>query len=138
MKYGLAFFALLISLPTWSAAQPPTQPPNLDFLSVLSVLVFVLLLIVGLAWLFHQTKLSRYFGQNGIKVIATTPLGRKEKLMVVQLGEQQYLLAATAQQINLIDKLEQPLQPQPTQTVPLAGAFAEQLAKVIKKDEKKE
>ncbi|MCE2571507.1 flagellar biosynthetic protein FliO [Motilimonas eburnea] len=133
MKYGFALFPLLMSLPAWSSEQ---RPPDLDFVSVLSVLVFVLLLIVGLAWLFHQTKFSRYFGQNGIKVVATTPLGRKEKLMVVQLGEQQYLLAATAQQINLIDKLEQPLAEPTEPPVPLAGAFAEQLAKVIKKDEK--
>ncbi|MCE2595548.1 flagellar biosynthetic protein FliO [Motilimonas cestriensis] len=125
MKLLLLFSSLFFSMPSWAAP----EPPSVDVMAVLSALIFVILLILALAWLFNQSKLGRHFGQQGIKVIASTPLGRREKLLVVQLGEQQYLLAATAQQINLIDKLDQPWQPQPVESV----NFAEQLAKMMKK-----
>jgi flagellar protein FliO/FliZ len=125
MKYWVLLASVLFATPSWAAS----APPSVDVLAILSALVFVILLILALAWLFHQSQLGKHFGQQGIKVIASTPLGRREKLLVVQLGEQQYLLAATAQQINLIDKLEQPWQPKAVEPV----NFAEQFAKMMKR-----
>ncbi|MGL4900085.1 MAG: FliO/MopB family protein, partial [Shewanella sp.] len=37
-------------------------------------------------------------------------LGQKERLVLVQVGGQQYLLGVSAQQVNLIDKLAEPIE----------------------------
>ena len=60
-------------------------------------------------------------------VISALPLGNREKLLVVKVGEQQVLLGMTPTNINLLCQLETPLA-EPAATMP----FAAQLAKLMK------
>ena len=64
-----------------------------------------------------------------MKVIATLPLGYKEKLMVVKVGGQQLLVGVTPQQVNFLYRLEEPLDESQPQ------AFSEQLGKLMGKHE---
>ncbi|MFC3140848.1 flagellar biosynthetic protein FliO [Shewanella submarina] len=106
-----------------AAAQTATPSSNLATMaSMVGGLILVLLLIFALAFLVKRFNLVP--SSNGkMKTLAVTPLGQKEKLVLVEVGEQQYLLGVTPHQINLIDKLEQPIDITPT-------SFAEQLQKV--------
>ncbi len=72
--------------------------------SMLGGLALVIGLILFLAYMTKRLKLvSANYG--GIKTISATPLGQKEKLVLVELEGQQYLLGVTSQQITLIDKV---------------------------------
>ncbi|GLX77614.1 flagellar protein [Thalassotalea insulae] len=81
---------------------------NLDAMSMIMSLLMVLVLIIVSAWLLKKFNLTNH-SVAGMKVIASLPLGTKEKLVVVQVGEQQLLLAVSQQQVSLIKTLEQPL-----------------------------
>lgn len=77
--------------------------------SMLGGLILVLLLIFALAYLLRRFNLVQT-NHNVLKTLAVTSLGQKERLVLVQVGEQQYLLGVSAQQVNLIDKLAEPIQ----------------------------
>ncbi|WP_299005660.1 flagellar biosynthetic protein FliO [uncultured Shewanella sp.] len=79
--------------------------------SMLGGLVVVLLIIFFLAYLVKRFNLAPN-SNSAIKTIATSPLGQKEKLMIVEVEGRQYLLGVTPHQVNLIDKLETPIEQQ--------------------------
>lgn len=90
--------------------------------------LLVLALIIGLAWALKKTRLVPQMGRPDFKVLLTLPVGYKEKLMVVQAGEQQLLLGVTAQQITFLQTIDPPLPPQTESHV-----FSQHLAKFMKK-----
>lgn len=47
---------------------------------------------------------------QGIKLVTSLRLGAKERLVVVQVGEQQLLLGVTNQNITLLETLSEPVQ----------------------------
>ena len=105
---------------------------DLDMLQWLLSLLVVIAVILMLAWL---AKKSRVFGSNHqqLNVVATLPLGPKERIMVVQVGDEQLLVGVTGQQINLLKELPQPL---PTSR-PELNPFATKLAQMMKQHNEK-
>lgn len=91
------------------AATKMAEPSQVATLaSMLGGLILVLLLIFALAYLLRRFNLVPT--TNGVlKTIAVTSLGQKERLVLVQVGEQQYLLGVSSQQVSLIDKLAEPI-----------------------------
>ncbi|NRD73352.1 flagellar biosynthetic protein FliO [Shewanella sp. VB17] len=68
-------------------------------------LILVLILIFVLAYIVKRLNLVP--ASNGlIKMVAVTSLGQKEKVVLIEVDGQQYLLGVTAQQVNMIDKLD--------------------------------
>ena len=105
---------------------------DLDILQWLLSLFVVIAVIVMLAFL---AKKARVFGSNHqqLQVVATLPLGPKERIMVVQVGSEQVLVGVTGQQINLLKELEQPLE----NSQPELNPFATKLAQMMKQHNEK-
>ena len=96
---------------------------DLDMLQWLLSLVVVIAFILLFAWLAQK---SRVFGSNHahLKVVASLPLGPKERLMVVQVGDEQLVIGVTGQQINLLQTLNQPLPVSGNELNPFANKLA--------------
>ncbi|UPW20017.1 flagellar biosynthetic protein FliO [Agarivorans sp. TSD2052] len=122
-----------ISLPV-AAEEAMTKAPSsqVELLSWIMSLAVVLVTIFVCAWVLKKTRLSQFAGGQA-KVVANLALGTRERVMVVEVGEQQYLIGVTAQSINLLDKLEQPLV---VQTNKVTSQFAKQLQGMLSKNEK--
>lgn len=90
-------------------------------------LALVLLLVVGLGWLFKKMAL-RLPGSRHIKVICTMPLGQRERILVIEIQGKQRVIGVTAQNINLLFELENPLPEEK-----LASDFHTQLQSFLKK-----
>ncbi len=73
--------------------------------NMLGGLIVVLILIFVLAYIVRRFNLVPA-SSNVLKVVAATSLGQREKVVLVEVDGQQYLLGVTSQQVNLIDKLE--------------------------------
>ena len=82
---------------------------NLDAMSMIISLLMVLALIIASAWILKKFNLANK-SVSGMQVISSLPLGHKEKLVVVQVADEQLLLGVSGQQINLIKVLEKPLE----------------------------
>lgn len=93
-----------------AVSQIATESTTLSsFASMLGGLILVLLVIFALTYLVKRLKLTPAT-QGVLKILASCPLGQKERVILVQLGEQQYLLGVTSEQVTLIDKIADPVQ----------------------------
>lgn len=135
MKTGMAFqkggrlLALLAGVsPHFVRAAPATG--GVDYFSGIGALLGIVLLIFLMAWLLKKTRLVSPVGGQ-IQLITSLPLGARERLTVVQVGDEQFLLGITASQITLLSKLDTPLS-----RVTGASGFSQQLAQMMKKHEK--
>lgn len=101
--------------------------PQTFILSLLAVLALIFLL----AWLFRRSGALSLIGQPLIKPLATLSLGPKEKLVLIELADKQYLLGVTAQQITTIDSYDPPL------SIPVQGNrdFASRFSQAIRQQQ---
>lgn len=111
------FLAFIASIGATSLA--PSQSPQdastvgqqalqMDVFGVLTSLILVLVIIGVCAYILKRLNLVTGKAE-GIKVISNVSLGAKERLIVVQVNDEQLLLGVTNQQITLIEKLSKPL-----------------------------
>lgn len=122
---------LLLPLPVMAA-----PADSFDVAASLGALVLVVALILFLAWLLKKMRFPMLGGQSDLCVIRQLPVGTKERIMVVQAGDEQFLIGVTSQNIQLISKLEQPLATAREHVSAPPSTFAQQLSQVIKRHEK--
>lgn len=95
-------------------------------------LILVLAMFVGFAWLMRRFNGYQSSAQGGLQVITGLNLGTREKLVVVQVGEEQLLLGVTPGKIARLHELESQIaMDQPAST----GDFKQKLKTALgKKD----
>ncbi|WP_394127156.1 flagellar biosynthetic protein FliO [Vibrio hepatarius] len=128
VKEYLLFPLALIS-PSVMAATPGSQ---LDWATTFGSLLFVIAFILFLAWLLKRMRVPAMVNQKGLSVVRQIALGNRERIMIVQAGEEQFLVGVTAQSIQLISKLDKPL----SQEEMAASPFANQLTQLLRKNDK--
>ncbi|WP_041393938.1 flagellar biosynthetic protein FliO [Photobacterium profundum] len=111
-----------------------TLAPDMNIATTLASLVLVVILIIFLAWLLKRMKLSGMQGADGtLKVLKQLPIGQRERIVLLQVGEEQLLVGVTQHNISLLTKLEQPL----AMDAQPSGDFANHLSKLLKINDKK-
>lgn len=120
--------AALFLIPVPGLAATSSQ---LDLATTLGSLLFVIALILLLAWLLKRMRVPAFGQQKGLSIIKQLPVGTRERVMIIQVGEDQYLIGVTAQSIQLLAKLDNPL----IQEELPATAFSHQLMQLLKKHE---
>ncbi|MEZ9199350.1 flagellar biosynthetic protein FliO [Shewanella sp. 10N.286.54.B9] len=107
----MSFQLVLASLGTVAATAEKSAAPSsvATLASMVGGLIVVLLLIFALAYMVKRLNLVPS-SQGVLKTLAVTPLGQKEKLVLVEVDGQQYLLGVTPHQVNLVDKLSEPVE----------------------------
>lgn len=121
----------LFALPVWAA-----PADSFDVAASIGALALVVALILFLAWLLKKMRFPMMGGASDLSIVRQLPIGTKERIMVVQAGEEQFLIGVTAQSIQLLSKLEQPLKSAKESSPAAASSFAQQLSQVIKRHDK--
>ena len=121
-RYCLILF--LFAMPLYAVENNATA----GLLQWLFSSLLVLGIIIALAWGLKKSRLVPQMGRPDFKVLFTLPVGYKEKLMIVQAGEQQLLLGVTAQQISFLTEINPPLA-----ITASAPVFAQHLSRWINK-----
>jgi flagellar protein FliO/FliZ len=116
-----------------SASTPQTLQNPSSILSIFLSLLLVVAIIFALAFIARRLNVTQA-GNGQLKVVASMAAGAKEKIMVVDVGGEQFLIGITAHNINQLGKLENPLQTSSTpkssgQTTSLA--FKDKLVKAM-------
>jgi flagellar protein FliO/FliZ len=110
-KVGTIFdwgWALLLTYPgiAWAEQAPPPPPPSTALAQTTFGLLFVLGLLMLLAWLLKRTGLTRQQKRGGFyKVLATSSLGPREKIVLVEIGDTWLVLGMTANSINTLHSM---------------------------------
>ncbi|GLR70721.1 flagellar biosynthetic protein FliO [Agaribacter marinus] len=78
------------------------------FISIFLSLLFVIAIIFALAYLMRRFNVTQA-GNGQMRVVASMMAGAKEKVMVIEVGDEQHLLGVTAHNINHLATLDTPL-----------------------------
>ncbi|EAR54365.1 flagellar protein FliO [Photobacterium sp. SKA34] len=110
------------------------QAPDLNIATTLASLLLVIAIIVFLAWLLKRMRVAGISGNDsGLKVITQLAVGQRERVVLLQLGEEQMLVGITQHNISLLSKLDKPLNMDESPS----RDFASQLSKLMKNNVKK-
>ncbi|MFT0635178.1 flagellar biosynthetic protein FliO [Pseudomonas sihuiensis] len=135
--------ALFLSMPLMAMAAEPagkaaTPMAGSDIAGQLGQLLLGLLLVIGLifllAWLLRRVQQLKPRGGQVIKLLSSQALGPRDRLVLVQVGNEQILLGLSAGRITPLHVLKEP--------VHLADAeqatpeFAQRLMELMGKDQK--
>ena len=113
---------------TEAATQPLRQSANLPGLGQIVIsLALVVGAIIVLALLYKKLQLKMP-GSKHFKVVATLPVGQKERILVIEIQGKQRVIGVTPHSVNFLFDLENPLPEEK-----LASDFHTQLQSFLKK-----
>ena len=120
---------LALLIPVAAIAAPATAPAGPDVgamaLRVVLSLAGVVALALALAWMLRRLQLGATHGQRRLRVLESLPVGAKERIVLIALGERQMLLGVAPGSVRALQMLDAPI-PEP---VPVAASgFAQVLA----------
>nr|WP_189673787.1 flagellar biosynthetic protein FliO [Pseudomonas khorasanensis] len=127
---------------TTAAAAPAATAPmvNSGVAGQLTQLVFGLLLVLGLifflAWLLRRVQQAGPAGKGQvIELIGSRALGPRDRLVLVQVGNEQILLGLSPGTITALHVLKEPVEV-PSASEKATPEFAQHLLKILGKDQK--
>lgn len=79
-----------------------------DILSLGASMIVVVGLVVLLGWLYSRCRFAGAGGGDVIKIVASRAMGAKERIVLVDIADQQLLLGVTAMQIQTLHTFGEP------------------------------
>lgn len=125
VRVALALLALAIDAAAADAAPPETGVTGGLLQAVLGLAV-VLALIWGAAWIMRRLQPSMGSAQGALKLVASQGVGQRERIVVVEIGEQWLVVGVAPGNVNAIATLPKGTMPP---AVPVANTFAGLLAR---------
>ena len=125
-----------------NGAEQQSQSPRPDalvgadsMLQMFLALIVVVLVIVGLSILIKRFSLVPGSSSGMIKILGGLPLNSKDRLLLVQVGDEQILISASPGRIGKIHDLQTPLDPEKfgITTKPDRNSFNNLLNQVLNK-----
>ncbi|WP_321276222.1 flagellar biosynthetic protein FliO [Thiomicrorhabdus indica] len=131
LPFIAAFTLLIFSSTSWAQLQTQAQdqsvvdntveigqsvPKTGDyFLEIFFSLVLVLGIIFLSAWMLRRYGRFPGVADGNLRVLGTLSVGQRERIMLLQVGEQQILVGVTSSRISKLHQLEIPVDiPEPT------------------------
>lgn len=97
-----------------AAAENTTDPFSAGYLlQLVAGLLLVLCLILAFAWLLKKSGRFGGTGRGPVKVLGGLSLGARERLVLVQVGEQQLLLGVAPGRVQTLYVLPEAVAPDP-------------------------
>lgn len=117
----LRFFLLLTPFAAKAAEATPSTVSAGTYLQASLALALVVAILLGLAWLAKKASGGKGFGQGGMKVIGGIALGPRERVVLIEIGDEWLVIGIVPGQIRTLHRLAKGAAI-PTDTSP---AFAE-------------
>jgi flagellar protein FliO/FliZ len=124
---------------TANAALAETKTTSASQLAnLLGGLALILVLIYGLSWFVRRFNQGGFMQNSVIKMLATMPLGTRERLMLIDVGGKQILLGITAQNISSLHVFETPVITATETNIKNSSDFSQKLMALLQKKELQE
>lgn len=128
------------ALPAMPPGAPMTMAPASSagsLLQTIFALVFVLALLIGLAWFMKRYGPKTLGGNNKMRVVSSLNLGGRERIVLVEVADQWLVVGASPGRINALATLPRQEGELPqlatAQNGPAAANFSEWLKQTIEK-----
>ncbi len=103
---GFAGIALAVDVNT----PKPTPVVAASPLNLLLGIGFLLALVLGAWWLLRRVGAMQWPMQRAaMKVISSLPVGPRERVVLIEIAGEQWLLGVAPGQVNLLHRFEQPV-----------------------------
>ncbi len=107
----LAAAPLLLIAAAAHAAQPQVPGSTGGLLQVLLGLVAVLALMAGAAWVLRRLGVHGAAAGNLVKVVGAASVGNRERVVVVEVGEQWIVVGVAPGRVNALSSMPRQEQP---------------------------
>lgn len=92
-------------------------------MSISMIIVVAIILLLG--WIYSRSRLVGAGNSDAINIVATRALGPKERLLIVEVADQQLLIGITSTAVQTLHVFDTPVSVE--QTVAPSAGFAERL-----------
>ena len=127
---GLGF--LLCVSPALAEADAAVLEPTDYFGQIVISLVLVLLIIFVSAWMLRRFGRFPGVADGQLKVLGALSVGQRERILLLQVGDEQILVGVTSSRISTLHHLNSPVEI-PENAKSLSGSFAEKLTAAMQK-----
>jgi len=128
LSLGLFSSAVMAQSPNQGVT--PLEPISSPYLFKLTGgLILVVVVIFALAWLVKKLNLNQQSHNGLIKIIAGLSIGTRDRIVLLQIGEEQILVGLTPGRIEKLHTLVQPLEVSGEQ--PVSVSFASKLNQLM-------
>jgi len=106
---------LLAPLPVFAQSEPEavdvmTSPVSFStLLGLITSLIFVVAAILLVGWLYARMRGVNPGASNAINILAAQPLGAKEKIVIVQIGDKQIAVGVTPSCLQALHVFDKPV-----------------------------
>lgn len=126
----------LFLTPLVGLAASDTENPGIPLWSILQT-IFALTLVVGLmfatAWFARKLGGDRRFGNEAIKIVGGIALGPRERVMLLEIGDEWLVVGVIPGQIRTLHRLPKGAIPNPEPPLPVNKSFADWLQGISRK-----
>jgi flagellar protein FliO/FliZ len=109
---------------------------------MVGVLLFVILLLMGLAWLLKRAGVTQGALNGQLAVLGAVSVGQREKVVLIQAGQEQLLVGVTANEITLLHLLSEPIEVDMNHANKLSSGvtdtFAQKLTQAVSRRQSRE
>jgi flagellar protein FliO/FliZ len=132
-------FTMLLIPGQIMAQQEADKPVAVDPVSsaYLIKLSFGLLVVVGLvfflAWLVRKMQLVQSSNHGLIKIVSAISVGQRERIALIQVGEEQLLIGLTPGRIDKLHTLQKAIQTD-VQSTPASSSFQQKFQQLLNKE----
>ena len=110
--YGIGLLTIFTAINS-AAANAVIDKPNVapvfngtSIIQVMLSLAFVIVLIYAVAWYVRRMQLTTAGTGQSMRVVSALSVGTREKVVLVQVGEEQLLLGVAPGSVNLLRQFE--------------------------------
>ena len=109
----IARICLLLTLTTASAFAQESGREIINPVVTLGKLAAALMVVLVIFWIFaklmRQVQGFQSGAHGGLQIVGTLAVGQRERIVVIQAGQEQLVLGVTSNQINTLHVLDAPL-----------------------------
>lgn len=135
----LKFFLLIpVVFPAW-AEQAASELPEVDpvssayLLKLTGGLVFIVVIIFGLAWAMKKMQLTQHSNNGLIQIISAISVGQRDRIALIQVGDEQILVGLTPGRIQKLHALTSPVARQQQAVDKQEQPFAEKFKQLLER-----
>ncbi len=92
-------------------------------------LTLVVITIFAVGWLLKKSNLAHQNNNGLIRIVAALPMGTRDRIVLVQIGEEQILLGLTPGRISKLHSLSEPLEVAAENSV--TASFADRINRLM-------
>ncbi|MDP1559128.1 MAG: flagellar biosynthetic protein FliO [Nitrosomonas sp.] len=107
-----------------------------NMMQMATSLLLVLVIIGTLAWLLKRFAINPSSASSAIKIIATTSVGQRERIVLIEVEDTRLVLGVTPGRVNILHCMDQSSEKKSRNKLPelATDKFPEQLSQSIKKN----